>query len=196
MSLQTSTPLNANQSNRQDELKVWSCINCRRRKVRCNRRHPCSPCTKSKSECTFPVSGRIPRRGRDANYPRPPAKKHVELLGRLRRLEAMIGDLGSQVENVESSGQERLEVSRAPPSGEIDDGLGLNSQSAGESSTTRDDDINMTSGPSDSPPIIGGSEDIVVTSDGDLVVGTQFWTVFCKEVCRPGSFHFTLFLKW
>lgn len=98
MSLQPPESDSVNDANRSESVKLWNCINCRRRKVRCDRRHPCAPCSKHKTECTFPVSGRLPRRARDAINPGA-QKKQTELLGRLRRLEAMVGDLGSQVEH-------------------------------------------------------------------------------------------------
>ncbi|KAL9074834.1 MAG: hypothetical protein Q9161_001972 [Pseudevernia consocians] len=65
----------------------------------CDRPYPCAPCTRIKTECVFPVCGRVSRRGRDASYPKPPVQKQVELVGRLRRAEAMAGDLSSQVED-------------------------------------------------------------------------------------------------
>jgi len=183
MSLQTPSSHSTNESNRQDDLKVWSCVNCRRRKVRCDRRHPCSPCIRNKSECVFPVSGRIPRRGgRDTNYLKPPAQKQVELLGRLRRLEAMIGDLGSQVENVASQGN--LETSTG--ASKTASGLVSDSQSAGVIPHIRGDGIQVPAGmiidTSDSPQIFHGFDDMLLTNNGDLVLGNQFWTVFCKEV--------------
>src|SRR3954471_23825164 len=91
MSLQPPEPDNANDTNLAEGLKVWNCVNCRRRKVHCGRR---APCTRNKTECAFPVSGRILHRGRDANYPKTPAQKQTEFLGRRRRLEATVGSHG------------------------------------------------------------------------------------------------------
>lgn len=51
MSLQPSGSNAANKLNRVEGLKVWSCVSCRRRKVRCDRRHPCAPCIRNKAEC-------------------------------------------------------------------------------------------------------------------------------------------------
>ncbi|KAF9247554.1 transcriptional regulator family: Fungal Specific TF [Penicillium roqueforti] len=62
-----------------------SCVTCRRRKVRCNKRSPCSNCTKAGIDCTFPPPGRAPRKSK-----RPP---DAELLSRLRRLEGVIDHL-------------------------------------------------------------------------------------------------------
>ena len=200
MSLQHPEPDDCatNNNDRAESLKVWSCVNCRRRKVRCDRRHPCASCAKNKSECVFPSSGRIPRRGRDASYPRPLAKKQAELVGRLRRLEAMVGDLGSQVEHAAavSQGSHAVESSTiatdatsatSSEPGWIDHQLTPQSQSAsGYTHTTRDGvqrGANIAKDTSESPHVSDESGEVVVASNGDVVVGNQFWTVFCKEVC-------------
>ncbi|KAF3399020.1 Bikaverin cluster transcription factor bik5 [Talaromyces pinophilus] len=67
-------------------LNPRSCVTCRRRKVRCNKREPCSNCIKAGIECVFPGPGRAPRKQR-----RPP---DVEVLSRLRRLEGVVESLG------------------------------------------------------------------------------------------------------
>lgn len=73
-----------------------SCVTCRRRKVRCNKRSPCSNCTKGGIDCVFPPPGRAPRKSK-----RPP---DAELLSRLRRLEGVIDHLkGGQAEGSPSA---------------------------------------------------------------------------------------------
>ncbi|CAG8104666.1 unnamed protein product [Penicillium olsonii] len=73
-----------------------SCVTCRRRKVRCNKRSPCSNCTKAGIDCVFPPPGRAPRKSK-----RPP---DAELLSRLRRLEGVIDHLkGGQTEGSPSA---------------------------------------------------------------------------------------------
>ena len=195
MSLQPPGPDGAYDTNRPESLKVWSCVNCRRRKVRCDRRHPCAPCARNKTECIFPVSGRIPRRGRDANFPNPPAQKQAELLGRLRRLEAMVGDLGTQVEHAGAVSQanQPLESSTSATSatssgkGWPDHQLDLHSQQASGVPHTMRDGVQtgsgMAKGSLKSPQVSEEFGELEVASNGDLVVGNRFWTVFCKEVC-------------
>jgi hypothetical protein len=68
-----------------DRSSSRSCVTCRRRKVRCNKRSPCSNCVKAGIDCIFPPPGRAPRKAK-----RPP---DVELLSRLRRLEGVIEHL-------------------------------------------------------------------------------------------------------
>ena len=67
-----------------------SCVTCRKRKVKCDKRHPCSNCNKAGIECLFPGPGRAPRRSR-----KPP---DTELLARLRRLEGVVQNLGKGVD--------------------------------------------------------------------------------------------------
>ena len=78
-----------------------SCVTCRKRKVRCDKRHPCINCNKASIECVFPGPGRAPRRSR-----KPP---ETELLARLRKLEGMVKDMGKEVkeEDEEASAEHR-----------------------------------------------------------------------------------------
>jgi len=205
MALQTPESSGANGSHR-EELKVWNCTNCRRRKVRCDRRHPCAPCIRNKAECVFPVSGRMPRRGRDGNQPRPFAHKDTMLLGRLRRLEAMVSSLSSQVEHVEAPDQtsHHAESLTSAPStistassemGSLDHQVSSQNQSIStDQHSTRERvqtppstiDLTPDSQPSDE------SGDVFVADNGELVVGHRFWTVFCNEVCLKSAIRFTL----
>ncbi|KAL1970706.1 hypothetical protein VTN77DRAFT_4350 [Rasamsonia byssochlamydoides] len=79
---QSSRPDPANQA----QLNPRSCVTCRRRKVRCNKRDPCANCVKAGIECVFPGPGRAPRKPRRA--------QDAELLSRLRRLEGVVESLG------------------------------------------------------------------------------------------------------
>jgi len=67
--------------------------------VKCDKRHPCSNCTRAKIECIFPGPGRAPRKSRK------PAD--AELLERLRRLEGVVSSLNAQVEEHEQEAAER-----------------------------------------------------------------------------------------
>lgn len=72
-----------------------SCTTCRKRKVRCDKRHPCSNCQKAGIECIFPRPGRAARRSK-----KPPDS---ELLARLRRLEGVVQSLGKGVDGEDLS---------------------------------------------------------------------------------------------
>lgn len=147
-----------------EPLKIWNCISCRRRKLRCDRHHPCAPCTRNKLECVFPTSGRLPRRSRNGDHA---ARKQVELVGRLRRLEAMVGGLSSQVENAAGFSQRDHVIDSA-----ASEPTAINSE---RSSVC----INEVTEP---PQVAEDFGVLEVASNGDLVVGESFWTVFCKEV--------------
>lgn len=87
-----------------------SCVTCRRRKVRCNKRSPCSNCTKAGIDCIFPPPGRAPRKSK-----RPP---DAELLSRLRRLEGVIDHLrsGGNTEGASTSAQAQSSTPRSSTS--------------------------------------------------------------------------------
>jgi hypothetical protein len=76
-----------------------SCVTCRRRKVKCNKKNPCGNCVRAKIDCIFPGPGRAPRKSRK------PAD--AELLERLRRLEGVVTTLNAQVEGHEQEAADR-----------------------------------------------------------------------------------------
>ncbi|XEV00236.1 hypothetical protein FSHL1_005523 [Fusarium sambucinum] len=154
-------------SSPQDEttLKIWSCVICRRRKIRCDRKDPCSNCVKNKIDCHFPVTGRIPRRNRGPSTSKTPAQKQSELLGRLRRLESVVTELAAQVEdengaNIGVSHQKQITV----------DASATNSSWATSSAVADSTDEGEDFGR------------LVIDKDGGLHVGNRFWSVFCSEV--------------
>lgn len=167
-----------------DGLRIWSCVTCRRRKVRCDRRDPCANCTRQNIDCHFPVTGRLPRR-------RPPptgsasgsaAHRQSELLNRLRRLEAVVTELGAQIEDGAketgfSGGSVSLQI---PTSRPLDDGaVDAPRSDTGEVDSQNDsrDEINLSL-----PEIDEDFGRLVIAKDGSLQVGNRFWTVFCDEV--------------
>ncbi|KAL8805739.1 MAG: hypothetical protein Q9182_001772 [Xanthomendoza sp. 2 TL-2023] len=89
-----------------------SCVTCRKRKVRCDKRHPCSNCNRAAIECVFPGPGRAPRRSR-----KPP---DAELLARLRRLEGVVQNLGKNLDEEEGNGEDTKD--EAMPTNDTDSG--------------------------------------------------------------------------
>ena len=85
-----STPPANSAANASSGLNARSCTTCRKRKVKCDKRHPCSNCNRAAIECIFPGPGRAPRRSR-----KPP---DTELLARLRRLEGVVQSLGKGID--------------------------------------------------------------------------------------------------
>ncbi|KAK7423570.1 hypothetical protein QQX98_001028 [Neonectria punicea] len=172
-------------------LKIWSCVICRRRKVKCDRRDPCSNCVRAGIECHFPVTGRIPRRNRDTSTWRSPAQRQSELLGRLRRLEAVVTELTAQVED----GPSKPSSDTAPDQPLLNPSVsGLSATGISTPNTAQSDARSVgqsTEGSSNDAPSVkppAGSEfdeefgRLVVDKDGGLHVGNRFWSVFCDEV--------------
>ena len=87
---QSSNQRKISTSEASNGLNSRSCVTCRKRKVKCDKRHPCSNCNKAAIECIFPGPGRAPRRSR-----KPP---DTELLARLRRLEGVVQNLGKGID--------------------------------------------------------------------------------------------------
>jgi hypothetical protein len=69
-------------------LNPRSCITCRRRKVKCDKKQPCANCVKAHIDCIFPSPGRAPRK--------PRKQQDSELIERLKKLEGVVLSLGAQ----------------------------------------------------------------------------------------------------
>lgn len=66
------------------EIHALSCVNCRQRKVKCTKTSPCPHCVRGGLECIFPS------RKKDR---RPRTNRNHELLNRLAKLEAIVGQV-------------------------------------------------------------------------------------------------------
>ena len=100
-----STPPASSAANGSPGLNARSCTTCRKRKVKCDKRHPCSNCNRAAIECVFPGPGRAPRRSR-----KPP---DTELLARLRRLEGVVQSLGKGIDEEAETMSEPAVVPKA-----------------------------------------------------------------------------------
>jgi hypothetical protein len=84
----------------------------------------------------------------------------------------MVGGLSSQVENAAGLSQK---------------GHDMDSSTAATGTTSSENDSGFSK---DTSEPLHEAEDfgvLEVASNGDLVVGEGFWTVFCKEVCRNST---------
>jgi hypothetical protein len=61
--------------------KLLSCLGCRQKKVKCDKRYPCRGCQHSGSECVFPLRKRKARK---------PRSRNAEMILRLGRLEELL----------------------------------------------------------------------------------------------------------
>jgi hypothetical protein len=76
---------------REKEIHGRSCLVCQKRKVRCNRDHPCANCVKGCMVCIYPANTKRRPRGLGK-------KKGDEMRRRVARLEGLLETLGGRVE--------------------------------------------------------------------------------------------------
>ena len=76
-------------------LKHYSCALCHRRKVKCDRKDPCTYCVTHRVPCV-PTTLAAPR-------PRKRRFPEAELLARLRRYEAALKSYGADIESIKNS---------------------------------------------------------------------------------------------
>jgi hypothetical protein len=97
--------------------KLLSCLDCRQKKVKCDKTYPCKGCQHSGSECVFPLRKRKARKPRsrnaemilrlgrleellekyEPNNPKTPSSQHVALFKEpIKPSETMIGDTVAQ----------------------------------------------------------------------------------------------------
>ncbi|TFA97828.1 Transcription factor vrtR1 [Trichoderma ghanense] len=84
------------------DLKGFSCLSCRQRKVKCDRRAPCINCVKAERQCSFvaPVRGKRKRT-------KPPKET---LHARVRRYEEMLKAYGAKIEPCEDEDESESET--------------------------------------------------------------------------------------
>ncbi|KAI7774093.1 hypothetical protein LA080_009296 [Diaporthe eres] len=99
---------------------IRSCELCRQRKVKCDRRQPCSHCTRSGQDCVYPAGpGRAPKRSRRA--------ENAQLMDKLSRLEHIIKRLASENKGdseaaVEHHSEEGVDQTQSTPHSSRPDG--------------------------------------------------------------------------
>lgn len=79
-----TNPVSSSSTKRQPSTKPLSCTSCRRKKIKCNKVHPCQPCLKSGDECILPTRRSAPAKGR--------RRDKEELLRRISRLESFVNN--------------------------------------------------------------------------------------------------------
>lgn len=165
-------------------LNPWSCVTCRRRKVRCDRRAPCSNCAAGSIECHYPPSNRAPRRSHDhAAALKRAEEKHrsVELLERIRRLEGILETLNVQVP-LEPSGKERSSSGDAPKESTAGiDRSGTHDAETGESKILAYD-TRYGDQQGRSAEVVEEMGSLVIDAEGRGYVTSRFWSEFREEV--------------
>lgn len=172
-------------------LNPRSCITCRRRKVKCDKKQPCANCVKAHIDCVFPSPGRAPRK------PRKP--QDSELIERLKKLEGVVRSLGVQAgvqgEDTQSAREEETSPSTVNEgSAEVkkDDELAREErvqnghQEPKEIKQAKfDQDLKRSS--------VAGLENrfgrLVVDEGRSRYINPSFWANLSNEVCTLDKFH-------
>ncbi|KAI0486660.1 hypothetical protein F4859DRAFT_466453 [Xylaria cf. heliscus] len=148
----------------------WSCFPCRRRKIRCDRRYPCSNCLKGELDCGFPVSGRTPTRRYDLPSFASRKEKQNDLLDRLRRLEGFVAKIGTELEGgTHGDGISSREGIRA-----------MDLPNDGSQSSFRDKHREKTD--AELAHVTHELGTLVMNDNESLYVGNWLWGVICDEV--------------
>ena len=142
-------------------VSPWSCFNCRRRKVRCDRLMPCTYCSKGNLDCAFPASGRMPTRRHDLIPIKSGREKQTELLGRIRRLQSLVEDLSTQLDGETA----KMSSSRNEDGHEDREGL----PPRGPRSSNID-------------PSTKEFGKLFTKEHGTMYIGNRFWSVLWDEV--------------
>ena len=101
-----SQSLSENQTGSDPNLKAFSCLACRLRKVRCDRQTPCSNCIKAEAPCSFvpPVRGKRKRIK--------PAREGLH--AKVKRYEDMLRAYGAKIEPSSESDESDAELTAVP----------------------------------------------------------------------------------
>lgn len=98
-----------------EDLKRFSCLTCRQRKVKCDRRNPCSHCVKAATQCSFIA----PVRGKRKSTKPPKEGLH----SKLKRYEDMLKAYGAKIELSDDENLSDADVASEPDI-EMDDDEG------------------------------------------------------------------------
>ncbi|KAI4198987.1 MAG: hypothetical protein LQ350_004903 [Teloschistes chrysophthalmus] len=153
-----------------------SCVTCRKRKVRCDKRHPCSNCSKADIECIFPGPGRAPRRSR----------KHpdAELLARLRRLEGVVQHLGK---NLDEDGEKEEDIVKDEAGTTTNDACNTESKAPTEEKKVPKN-CGMFNGPEPRKKSVDGVSkefgNLVVDEGRSRYVSNKFWNSLGEEIAE------------
>lgn len=145
-----------------------SCELCRQRKVKCDRRQPCSHCARSGQDCLYPAGpGRAPKQSRRA--------ENAQLMDKLSRLEHIIKRLASE------------DKSDAEPEKHVDHKQhSAKSESEDRQISDRGPDETLQASREDSPSLDVRFGRLVINDSKSYYVGNVLWANLANEV-RPNS---------
>ncbi|KAH6955629.1 hypothetical protein BKA56DRAFT_603369 [Ilyonectria sp. MPI-CAGE-AT-0026] len=159
-----------------------NCLCCKERKVHCDRRLPCSNCTKAHRDCVFPTTGRILRQPRRVRpEPTTMTRRQMDLVDQIRRLEDMVGHLHARYNGKQTDQEEECTKKETPIREDMyqaEDGSYIDTPSdsgLGSSLLLRQRRLKPPGG----LPKVG----IMVHEDrGRLYIGDRFWATLQQEL--------------
>lgn len=104
----SGSPLSAAPGQRNPTQYPLSCTHCRQRKIKCDKKHPCSPCSRSNLNCVFPERARHPKKKSASSK-----ATNDELMRRLGRMEELIEKM--KVEGKDLTGKKVVEDDSSSP---------------------------------------------------------------------------------
>ena len=104
----SDTPQSPGSSQRNQGQHPLSCTHCRQRKIKCDKKSPCSPCSRSNLHCVFPERARHPKKKSASSK-----ATNDELMRRLGRMEELIDKM--KVEGKDTSGKKLVEEGSTSP---------------------------------------------------------------------------------
>ncbi|KAH8596754.1 fungal-specific transcription factor domain-containing protein [Bisporella sp. PMI_857] len=166
-------------------LSVRSCVICRRRKVKCDKKVPCTNCSKNQVECIYPAPGRAPRRPREGG--KPVSEREAQLIKRLHRLESVVQELSGQIEidTIKHSpgGSDNSHRDSDPNSESHKKSVRVIGMDQGSKGTWINRSFNLGEGPPKTTFTLEGAMDTLVLDEGkSQYVANPFWASITEEV--------------
>ena len=91
----TGMVLSPGSGQRNPAQQPLSCTHCRQRKIKCDKKYPCSPCSRSNLNCVFPERARHPKKKSTGSK-----ATNDELMRRLGRMEELIEKMKTEGQDV------------------------------------------------------------------------------------------------
>ena len=104
----SATSSNPASSHKEPAQHPLSCTHCRQRKIKCDKKHPCAPCSRSNLNCVFPERARHPKKKSATSK-----AANDELMRRLGRMEELIEKM--KVEGKDVSGNKVMKEGSTSP---------------------------------------------------------------------------------
>lgn len=104
----SGTALSPGSGQRNPAQQPLSCTLCRQRKIKCDKKLPCSPCSRSNLNCVFPERARHPKKKSTSSK-----ATNDELMRRLGRMEELIEKM--KVEGKDVNGKKLVEEGSMSP---------------------------------------------------------------------------------